>query len=220
MAGAAAKSLLALMVLATAAPAQEADETATFELAVNISWSEQSHPVEFPANAHLSGLLAATHRSRYSMFRDGDTASSGLELVAENGRATILLSELSEAQGRGRVDMVVEGEPIRALPGGTSLTFTAKKSHPLVSFVTMIAPSPDWFTGAYAVSLTKDGAWIEREEFALWAWDSGTDGGETFAAKNLETQPRQSIRLLATPHFLSQSGLIPVGTATVLRVRP
>ncbi|MGI9407822.1 MAG: hypothetical protein ACR2O4_15715, partial [Hyphomicrobiaceae bacterium] len=62
------------------------EEEATYELQVNITWSAATHPYEFPPNPHMSSLIGATHRGRYALFRDGDIASSGLELVAENGR--------------------------------------------------------------------------------------------------------------------------------------
>ena len=82
----------------------------------------------------------------------------------------------------------------------------------------MIAPSPDWFTGAADVALMQGEAWIDSVTLPLWAWDAGTDAGETYTAPNADSQPRQSVRLLATPHFLSSDGLIPVGVARLRRV--
>ena len=96
--------------------------------------------------------------------------------------------------------------------------FEARAEHPLVSFVTMIAPSPDWFTGAADVALMTRGRWVEEVVVPLWAWDGGTDGGATYEAPNQDTPPRQSVRLLATAHFLRPGGLLPVGSATIRRV--
>ncbi|MGI9463847.1 MAG: hypothetical protein ACR2OM_07905, partial [Aestuariivirgaceae bacterium] len=89
-----------------------------------------------------------------------------------------------------------------------------------VSFVTMIAPSPDWFTGAADIALIRNGKWIDELEIVLWAWDSGTDGGTTYNADDDDTQPRQSVRLLASPHFLRQTGFVAMGTAKIRRVKP
>ena len=81
----------------------------------------------------------------------------------------------------------------------------------------MLAPSPDWFTGVADFDLMTDSRWIDEVTLPLWAWDSGTDGGTTYAAPDHDLQPQQSVRLVATPHFLTPNGLIPVGTATIRR---
>ncbi|EDQ34971.2 Spondin N [Hoeflea phototrophica DFL-43] len=212
-------TIAALMLLVAPISAMDADETATYQLELDITWSAETNPLEFPLGAHLSSVLAATHHGRYTMFRDGDTASSGLELVAENGRTSIMKAEMAEAQRRDRLDAIIEAGALKKVPGQVTMTITAKKSHPLLSFVTMIAPSPDWFTGAADVSLIQDDKWIEQQEITLWAWDSGTDSGESYTAQNLDTQPRQSIRLVTTPHFLGEAGLVPFGRAMLKRVR-
>ena len=97
--------------------------------------------------------------------------------------------------------------------------FDASADYPLVSFVTMLAPSPDWFTGVASVPLYGKGAFVDRIEGVLWAWDAGTDSGVTYIAENDETQPAESIRLLATPHFLTDKGLLPVGKYVISRSR-
>lgn len=97
--------------------------------------------------------------------------------------------------------------------------FDAGSDHPLVSFVTMLAPSPDWFTGAASVPLRSAGIWRARVEGLLFAWDAGTDNGVSYIAENAETQPAESIRLLATPHFLTDKGLLPVGNYLIERIQ-
>jgi hypothetical protein len=99
-----------------------------------------------------------------------------------------------------------------------SLTFEANEEFGFASFVTMIAPSPDWFTGAAGVELFKDGAWVDRAEVMLWPWDAGTDSGATWTGENVETQPHESVRLLTAPYFFGPEGLKPLGTATFTRV--
>ena len=214
--------MVAGLSLAAAMPPALADahdaETARFRLDVDITWTAETHPLAYPEGAHMSGLIGATHNSRYTVFADGRTASSGLELVAENGRASVLQAELAEGMRRNRVAAVFEGPGLRTLPGRISATFDADPNRRFVSFATMIAPSPDWFTGAAGVDLRTDDGWIERLEIPLWAWDAGTDSGETYTAADADTQPRESVRLLATPHFLTASGLAPVGVAQIERL--
>jgi Spondin_N len=204
------------LMLASGSHAQEA---ARYRLELKATWSAETHPQEFPAGAHFSGLIGASHDSRYVLFADGQTASSGLELLAENGRVSLLQAELAEAVRRGRVGAVFTGQGLSTLPGQTTAEFDIDANHPFVSVVTMIAPSPDWFTGVSSVSLAREGTWIDRLEVVLWAWDAGTDGGTTYAAADRDTQPRESVRLLATPHFLGRDGLKSVGTVTFVRLR-
>ena len=208
------------LALAWTHPAAAQTEGATFELILEITWSAETVPFEFPANAHLSPIFGATHHGRYTLFRDGDTASSGLELVAENGRGSVLTAELSEATRRGRVGTVFDGPALSVVPGSVATTFEATSAHPLLSFVTMLAPSPDWFTGGADIPLLVDGQWIDEVEIVLWTWDSGTDDGATYDTANAETQPQQSVRLLASPHFLTADGLLPLGIARVRRISP
>ena len=196
----------------------DTQQTVEFELTVNITWSTATAPLEFPPDGHMSGLIGATHDKRYVLFRDGDTASSGLELLAENGRVATLRAELAEARRRGRLGEEIDGPELDKVPGEISVRFKASEKHSRLSFVTMIAPSPDWFTGAADIALQAGGNWIDTISVTLWAWDSGTDHGTTYNAEDIDAQPQQSIRLLASPHFLTEQGLVPMGTATVTRV--
>ena len=63
------------------APAEAQTETARYEVTVKVEWSEQSHPLEYPTGAHWSGLLAVAHNERFTLFADGQTATSGLALL-------------------------------------------------------------------------------------------------------------------------------------------
>ncbi len=210
--------VLALLAAYPAAAQAHDAESARYRLAVDITWTAESHPLDYPDSAHFSGLVGATHNSRYIVFADGRTATSGLELVAENGRASVMLAEFAEGIRRNRVAETFQAPGLRALPGRFAATFQADPNRRFVSFATMIAPSPDWFTGAAGIDLRTGDGWVDRLEIPLWAWDAGTDSGETYTAADADTQPRESVRLLATPHFLTESGLTPVGVARIERL--
>ncbi len=209
--------MLFCLVVANAAPAVS-QTTAKYRLEISYTWSPLTHPTEFPENGHMAKTFGVMHNQKYVLFKDGDTASSGLRLVAENGRNTILNAEFAEAQRRKRVGSVFEGPNAPTVPSSISVEFDVSAAHPNLSFVSMIAPSPDWFTGVSNVPLLQDGAWVEDITIPLWAWDAGSDNGETYLAKNSDTQPRQSVRLLTTRHFLDETGLRPVGYVVVKRI--
>ncbi|MEO1329004.1 MAG: spondin domain-containing protein [Pseudomonadota bacterium] len=201
-----------------AAAAEESAETARYRVEIQLDWTPARHPLDYPQNAHFSRVIGTTHTSRYALFRDGDTASSGFALVATNGRTSVLEAELAEAMRRRRVGAVFFAPALNAGSGTVRAEFEATERHALVSFATMLAPSPDWITGVASVPLRAEGAWVARIEAPLWVWDAGADSGETYAAKNAETQPRQSVRLLATPHALTPDGLQGVGRAVFTRL--
>ena len=212
------RAAVAFGLLTVCCSANAAAQTVEYELTVNITWSAETTPFEFPTDGHMSGLVGATHDRRYVLFRDGNTASSGLELVAENGRVATLRAEFAEARRRGRLGEEIDGPPMEQVPRTVSVRFSASESHDLLSFVTMIAPSPDWFTGAADIDLRRDGKWVDNLTVTLWAWDSGTDHGVTYNAEDIDAQPQQSVRLLASRHFLTDGQLVPMGTATITRV--
>lgn len=205
---------VSLVPLATAT----AQEVVRYRLEINSTWSKETHPLDFFPDAHLTRFIGVAHNSRYVLFDDGRIASSGLQSLAERGRIDILRVELDDARERKRAGEVFEGEGF-GTPGSATVTFEATKEYGLVSFATMIAPSPDWFTGAASVPLFDGSNWVDRIEVPLWPWDAGTDSGESWTAENTETQPRESIRLSAVPYFLGPDGLKPLGTATFERLR-
>lgn len=211
----------AFAAAALVVPGALAQETARYRIDIDVTWSPATHPVEFFPGAHLTTLIGARHHDRYVLFGDGRTASSGLQSVAERGKNLILKAELEDQRDRGergRVGEIFEGSGLDRPPGKMTASFTATAAHNLVSFVTMIAPSPDWFTGAASLALQKDGKWVDRVEVTLWPWDAGTDSGATWTAENAETQPKESVRLLVAPYFFDAGGLKPLGKATVMRL--
>ena len=169
-----------------------------------------------PEDRHWSRLIAFAHSSRYNLFEDGDTASSGLALVATNGRVSVMNAELAEGRRRGRVG---ESIVVPGIDGVGSFAFDLPVTNRLsrISFATMLAPSPDWFSGTTAM-LRQDGAWVEQLDLPLWVWDAGADSGPDFVSDNAPTQPRQSVRLLTHPAFLRPEGLMPIGHARFLRL--
>src|SRR5262245_10923006 len=64
------------------------DCVASYTVTFTSTWSASSHPVDFPANAHFSGLIGATHDDRVRFWREGELASAGIQAMAELGSKT------------------------------------------------------------------------------------------------------------------------------------
>ncbi|EDV98079.1 GH22917 [Drosophila grimshawi] len=63
-------------------------------------------------------------------------------------------------------------------------------NHSLVSLMTRIVPSPDWFVGVDSFELCVGGSWIDTVTVELDPLDAGTDNGFTFTAPNWPTAPQ------------------------------
>lgn len=171
--------------LATAAAAGEA----TYRLTFVSYWSESTHPVDFPDDPHFSGLIGGTHHAGFDMWEPGELASPGIQRMAETGSKSPLDEEVMAAIDAGTADVLISGMGIPDSPDDVSVEFVIHESHPLVSVVSMVAPSPDWFVGVDGLSLHDGESWRPLVVMDLVVWDAGTDGGETFTAPNQPTEP-------------------------------
>ena len=202
------------LVGAAASAAQEV----TYRVTVEGTWTATSHPHEYPGDAHFSWLTGATHDEGYRLFEAGGIATPGLEALAEGGELSPYDAEIQAALDQGSAGALFQDRPIERMPGTTTFEVTVDERHPLVSLVTMIAPSPDWFTGVADVRLLENGAWITQKTLALEAWDAGTDSGATFTSPDADTMPRRPIGRIDTAHFAVNGKPVPVGTVTFKRL--
>ncbi|MCO4793539.1 MAG: spondin domain-containing protein [Bacteriovoracaceae bacterium] len=188
------KNLLFLIALLLSFKAYAGE--ATYKLTFKGNFDSVSHPVRnFPSNPHFSPPVVASHNGHFSMFQLGDKATPGVKNVAETGSPTKLLSELSDLQSGG---IVKEFNRSRGLDGteSVSLEITISKEFPLISFITMIAPSPDWIIGVSGYSLVQDGEFIVKRTLPLYALDAGTDKGMRFTSRDMSLRKAEDIHLL------------------------
>ncbi|KAK3535615.1 hypothetical protein QTP70_017805 [Hemibagrus guttatus] len=85
---------------------------------------------------------------------------------------------------------------IRTAP---SAEFSVDRSRHLMSFLTMLGPSPDWNVGLSAEDLcTSECGWVQRLTKDLLPWDAGTDSGHSYESPNKPTVPQERIRPLTS----------------------
>lgn len=193
---------------------------ALYEIKVERIWNESTHPAAWPGDvAHFSPGIGAAHSAGYRLFADGAIATPGLETLSQKGKTMPFDREIAGAQDQGAVGSVFMLSPVRISGGEVSAQFEADDEHPMVSFAQMVAPSPDWFTGVTAVSLKRDGRWIDSETMPLYAWDSGTNAATTYTAAKIEQQPFVPTALNRAPMFVRDGNLVPVGKVTIRKVR-
>jgi hypothetical protein len=165
-------------------------------------WSQATHPANFPANAHFSPLIGATHNQQISFWKPGGIATAGIESMAETGGTSQLAEEIETVISAGNACTIISGSGVPLSPGTTSVTFIVGADHPLVTLTTMVAPSPDWFLGVQELSLVDgNGDWVSALTVDLFVYDSGTDSGLTFTSVDQDTNPQVAIILLSEGVF-------------------
>jgi hypothetical protein len=96
-------------------------------------------------------------------------------------------------------------------------TVEVSDKYPLVSLVTMIAPSSDWFVGVANVELKENGKWADRKTVEAYAWDSGTYEGATYKVEEKASAPHQPVALSKAAPFMADGRTPAIATVTFTR---
>jgi hypothetical protein len=192
--------------------------TAKYKVTFNSTWSEETHPDDFPSNPHFSGLIGASHNDKIKFWKKGEIASPGIKNMAETGSKSPLDKEIYSAIFKQKAFKILSGDGIGNSPGSTSLVFKVSEEYPLVSLVSMIAPSPDWFVGVDSLNLFENGSFISQKTVVLYAYDSGTDSGTNYTSPDDPTEPPEQIFMIETSPFLYNNTIVPVGFFTFTKI--
>lgn len=208
---------------ASATPAaRPAMDGAEYTLVLKSNWTKTNHPFEYPtanpvSGPHFSGIIGAAHNASFALFKQGMMPTPGLEKLSEEGKPTPLDEEIKAAVTAGNAASLFTTGPLRNFSDSIVGTFRVDPSHPMVSFVAMIAPSPDWFAGASDVALMENGQWAASKTIQLFAWDSGGDDGATYKASDKDNNPKKPTMQAMTQHFVTNGAPVPVATVTLTR---
>jgi hypothetical protein len=193
-----------------------ADATATYSITFKGLWTETNFPFEFPPPAHFSPLIGAAHNATIHLWEVGTLATDGIEEMAETGSRTALSLEIQAFIIEGKAAVEVRGPRIEATTSITRM-LPVPSSHPLLTLVSMVAPSPDGFVGIDSYDLAPGGVWINNAVIDLVnVYDSGTDTGTTFTSAEANEMPASTIERLLDTHF--QDNGIPIARLTIARM--
>ncbi|KAM4617923.1 spondin-1 isoform 1-T1 [Discoglossus pictus] len=205
--------------------------TAKYRLTFYGNWSEKSHAKDYPRRAnHWSAIIGGSHSKEYVLWEYGGYASEGVKLVAELGSPIKMEEEIR--QKGDDVLTVIKAKAqwpawqplnVRAAP---SAEFSVDRTRHLMSFLTMLGPSPDWNVGLSAEDLcTKECGWVQKVIQDLIPWDAGTDSGVTYESSNKPTIPQDKIRPLTSldnplsPFYDPEGGpILPVARVVIERI--
>jgi hypothetical protein len=201
------------------APPPAPPQSVRYRVTFDATWSASFHPSDFPGNPHFSGLIGGTHRSDVVFWREGELASSGIRRMAEEGLKSALQTEVQAAIDVGTAEFVLSGPNLSNSPASTSLEFDITVDYPLVTLVTMIAPSPDWFVGVASLPLLQNNAWRDEVRIELAPWDAGTDEGTTYDSLNAPASLTIPIFRITGFPFVNNGAVAPMGTFTFTRIQ-
>lgn len=197
------------------------DFTARYQVVFYSIWSQATHPTNWPGNAHWSGLVGGTHNNSVHFFREGEPASEGIRNVAELGQKTALLNEITPAIANGSAQFQLSGPGLTGpFPAGVAYVFPQPmaRDYPLVTLVSMIAPSPDWFAGVDSLSLIANGEWVTNLTVTLYGLDAGTDSGASYGSADQVTVPRGVVARFTGFPAIQNGVIVPFGTFTFTRL--
>jgi len=182
------------IVSTTPSTSSATTSTVCYSCTFDNNWSGSNHPVNYPSsNAHWSPPVLAAHSSAYSMWKEGGTATDGIELVAETGGFGALVDEIEDAIPKPNF---VVGNAMfnKDTQSQTFASISMDPTNKYLSTITMIAPSPDWFSGFYDFRpIDESTNWYSKFVIDTYPWDAGTEEGDTFSGDNDATDPKEPI---------------------------
>jgi hypothetical protein len=192
--------------------------TASYDISFISSWEHEiidptsgNSTSDIPENAHWSNLVGTTHNSNFTLLKMGTLASLGIKNVAESGNNTALFNEVNSSENTNQ--WLQQGfSPFAAISSATLSDVVVTSDFPLLSLVSMIAPSPDWIIAIDAINLRDNNAWIDDIVLDLFPYDAGTDSGLNYSSLNQVSVPPQIIRSLINEGPFNTK---PIGTLTI-----
>jgi len=195
------------------------------------AYSEAVYSVEFtgkwkapefgvPSGVHFTTILGMIHNSQTYQWKEGELASWGVERIAESGNTGPMVIEIDSIVALGKaISYVVINAPT---PTGSNKTnIYCNSNYPYISFETMLAPTPDWFTGINSFNLFHNNKWITDTTVNLYSYDAGTETGDAFGYNNPETNPKENVHKLtptkATVLTNGNSTLAPIASVRFIK---
>lgn len=194
---------------------------ATYEVIFESNWSQATHPHgsgSLPSQAHWSPFAVAVHNDQVDFLSMGDLASQGVENIAETGNTSVFLQEVNTAITGGTAKEGFQAGDIDDALGSVLIDVVLTEEFPLLTVLSMIAPSPDWFVATDGLLLYDGNDWTQEVIFDVYAYDAGTDDGVDYQSANSDSNPAQPISSLqgVNPFSSEKIGTFTVTLSSVL----
>jgi len=170
-------------------------EKSIYKVTFNLNWNSTNFPLDYPVNAHFSKVIGWSHNSASTLFKEGTIASVGIKDMAERGSTNPLDVEIASKISNKEGHQLVVGGSLTGGSGSIVLdSVEVTKTFPLLSLVSMLAPSPDWYIGVLDVNLHENNEFLVEKTVDIIIYDAGTDSGVTFLSEDSISSPQQIIK--------------------------
>ena len=187
---------------------------AFYDVTFTSFWNSADHGT-LPPNAHWSSLVGATHKTPNEFLEIGSKASLGIEMVAEDGVNSTFQTEINS---NADANQFINGGGLASGLGTILIqNLEVNEEFPLLTLVSMIAPSPDWFITINSINLRSgnnsiNNGWKDTFTIDLFPYDAGTEEGNTYSMTNPATTPQENITSLIN---ISPFNANKIGTMTL-----
>lgn len=178
------------------------------------NWGSDQNQINFPLNPHTGNMFLTVSNDDFNLFQVGQLASKAISNTSMYGTIDDLMNMVKNDRN---VDSVYTA-PVLETPGDHTFIITPDANYRYLSFVTMIAPSPDWFTGVTGFDLVQNMRWIQQAVIPLFVFDAGTDSGTKFNMEHF-IKARPDPITLKNDDFLYPDGMLkPIAFLAVERI--
>lgn len=214
--------LLPLILLSLFSCKKESPDTdfseARYKITITGEWKTPGFTV--PGGAHYTTFIGMVHNNSAVLWKDQVFASPGMEVLAETGGGGPILGEIdSLVAAKQALSLVLFVAPPAS--GSSEVNIYCNSNYRVISFASMLGPTPDWFVGVSGIELFKNRQWIADTTLQLYAYDAGTEQGDVFGYSNPPTVPQEPIHILqasqATVLANGNTMLAPIATARFIR---
>lgn len=170
---------------------------ANYDITFTSIWNAEDHN-SVPPNAHWSKLVGVTHKTANTFLQIGNLATIGIKNIAETGSNDVFNGEVTTAIATGEADKYIDGPSLGSATGEILISnVEVNKDFPLLTLVSMIAPSPDWVIALNGYNLLDtEGKWKTSVNLDMFAYDAGTDSGTDYTSTNMVSNPFQFISMI------------------------
>lgn len=166
---------------------------ARYTIEITGKWTMPDFTV--PSGVHFTNFTGMVHNNNTSLWQENMLASKGIENVAETGNTSLLLLEIDSIIREKKAISLIYFTPPGPVSTKTASVY-CNSEFSFISFISMIAPSPDWFIGVSNFNLYNNEHWVNDTLIPLYVQDAGTEEGNIFGYNNPPTSPQQNIKLL------------------------
>jgi len=203
--------------------------TATYKLTVYNGWTQANHKLGAPPfssveQPHFSHLGGGTHNADLDVWSVGGFSSPGMIKMQETGWIdrpsdnVDLKNEFDTYLANGTAGSFLNypiPNPWFAAGTETDLEFEIAETHPLITLVSMLGPSPDWFIGVDSLNLRNGNVWRDLVEVDLYPYDGGSRSRDNqFALFGPLENPQKPIALITDTDGSLLKGSLPIGKFT------